>query len=95
MVEPETHAGQAIADQSVPRRARSVAHALGQLTLTVVVGLVALGGCAVPFGSGSDSPDPVDPSTREKRRERNRLFLEEQERIERTREFDRVGPSDR
>lgn len=95
MFEPEVHAALPVATEDARRRARSVAVALGQLTLALTVGLVALGGCAIPFGSGQESTDSMDQSGRERRRERNRLFLEEQERIERGREFDRVGPSDR
>lgn len=95
MFEPEVHAALPVATEDARRRARSAAVALVQLTLALTVGLIALGGCAIPFGSGPESTDTTDQSGRERRRERNRLFLEEQERIERGREFDRVGPSDR
>jgi hypothetical protein len=56
----------------------------------LAAGLV-LGACAIPFGSQSDS----DPSNPESSRDRNRLYLQEQQRMERERVFDRVGPSDR
>lgn len=61
------------------------------LTLALVAGLV-LGACAIPFGIGTE---PSDRPPEETRRDRNRLYLEEQERMERQRMFDRVGPSDR
>jgi hypothetical protein len=64
-------------------------------TLILILGLGAglvLGACAIPFGSDTDQ---TSQSPKETRRERNRLYLEEQERTERTRLFERVGPSDR
>jgi hypothetical protein len=61
------------------------------LTLALAAGLV-LGACAIPFGIGSE---PSDRPPEQTRRDRNRLYLEEQERMERQRTFDRVGPSDR
>jgi hypothetical protein len=64
---------------------------LRRLTLALAVGLV-LGGCAIPFGNGTE---PTDRPAEERRRDRNRLYLEEQERMERERMFDRVGPSER
>jgi hypothetical protein len=68
--------------------------ALRWLTLALAVTL-ATGGCAIPFGSGGES-ESTSGSPEETRRERNRLFLEEQERRERQMQFDRVGPpSDR
>ncbi len=66
-----------------------------RLTLTLILGLGAglvLGACAIPFGTGTD---PTSQPPEETRRDRNRLFLEEQERIERARQLERVGPSDR
>ena len=79
-----------VATDDRPRRARSVA--LGwSLTLALAAGLI-LGGCAIPFGAGAES---TDRSAEETRRDRNRLYLEEQERIERARQtFDPV-PSER
>lgn len=59
--------------------------------LTLVAGLV-LGACAIPFGSGADSTDQSTPETS---RDRNRLYLQEQEQMRRQQQFDRVGPSDR
>ena len=59
--------------------------------LALAAGLV-LGACAITFGNGTE---PSDRPPEETRRQRNRLFLEEQERMERQRTFDRVGPSDR
>ncbi len=53
--------------------------------------LAGLAGCAVPFGP---EPDPGAP--RRSAIERNRLFLEEQERLERQRQsFETIRPSDR
>ena len=66
-----------------------------RLTLTLILGLGAglvLGACAIPFGNG---PEPSNRPPEETRRDRNRLYLEEQERMERSRLFERVGPSDR
>ena len=53
---------------------------------------LALGGCAIPFGSGGESSST---SPEEARRERNRMYLQEQERMERNVQFDQIGPSDR
>jgi len=67
---------------------------IGRLVRGVVLG-IALTGCSIPFGNGGE-PAPSGQSPQETRRERNRLFLEEQERTERQNQFDRVGPpSDR
>lgn len=63
--------------------------------LTLLLGLavgLALGGCALTFGNGAE---PTSRPSQETPRDRNRLFLEEQERLERQRTFDRVGPSER
>jgi hypothetical protein len=54
--------------------------------------LQALAGCSIPFGNGGD---PSLQSPAETPRDRNRLYTDEQERMERSRMFDRVGPSDR
>ena len=59
--------------------------------LVIAAGLV-LGACAIPFGQGSESPEGSSQGTP---RDRNQLFLQEQERMERKMQFDRVGPSDR
>jgi hypothetical protein len=64
-----------------------------RLMLILIVGSV-LGGCAIPFGNGGD-PSPSYQSPEETRRDRNRLYMEEQQRMERERQFDRIGPSDR
>jgi hypothetical protein len=62
--------------------------------LALVTGLV-LGACAIPFGDGAETR-PTGQSPEETRRDRSRLYQEEQERMERGRTFDRVGPpSDR
>lgn len=63
-----------------------------RLILGLMLGTI-LGGCAIPFGNGGDT-SPSYQSPEETRRERNRLYIEEQERQERARSFDRVGPSD-
>jgi hypothetical protein len=66
-----------------------------RLTVALILGLGAgllLGACAIPFGNGAE---PTTRSPEEARRDRNRLYLQEQERTERARQFDRVGPSDR
>jgi hypothetical protein len=55
------------------------------------LGLLLLG-CSIPFGDGVE-PRPRSPE--ETRREGSRRYQEEQERLERERLFDRVGPSDR
>jgi hypothetical protein len=58
------------------------------LTLVTV-----LAGCSIPFGNGGD---PSYQSPEERRREGSRLYKEEQQNLERERQFDRVGPpSDR
>jgi outer membrane biogenesis lipoprotein LolB len=59
--------------------------------LAIVAGLV-LGACSIPFGPGADS---TEPPPRETPRDRNRLYQQEQEQVERQYQFDRVGPSDR
>lgn len=70
------------------------ARAIGRLLSGVVLG-IALTGCSIPFGNGGE-PAPSGESPQETRRERNRLYLEEQERMQRQNQFDRVGPpSDR
>jgi hypothetical protein len=51
---------------------------------------LALGACAVRFG-----PDPSESPGPDGTRDRNRLYLEEQQRLERQRVFDRSGPSER
>jgi hypothetical protein len=66
--------------------------AAGRLLGLLLVG-GALGACAVPFGSAPEDGRPGPPATA---RERNRLYLEEQERIQRERQgFGSVPPSDR
>jgi hypothetical protein len=60
-------------------------------SLAIVAGLV-FGACSIPFGPGADSSEPPP---RETPRDRNRLYQQEQERLERQKQFDRVGPSDR
>jgi hypothetical protein len=67
---------------------REVTMLLRRLTL-VLVAWAVLGGCAIPFGNGGD---PSYQSSQETRRERSRLYREEQERMERERTFDRFGP---
>jgi len=67
---------------------REVTMLLRRLTL-VLVAWAVLGGCAIPFGNGGD---PSYQSPQETRRERSRLYGEEQERMERERTFDRFGP---
>jgi hypothetical protein len=59
--------------------------------LPLAAGLV-LGACAIPFGNGTDS---TERSPQRTPRDRNRLYLQEQERMEREVQFDQVGPSDR
>lgn len=56
--------------------------------LALAAGLL-LGACAIPFGDGGA---PSSQSPEERRRDQNRLYLEEQEAIERQRTFERVGP---
>ena len=62
-----------------------------RLLLVLALGFM-LGSCTIPFGNGSE---PTSRSPEETRRDRNRLYTEEQERMERERTFDRIGPSDR
>jgi hypothetical protein len=64
--------------------------AIGRRLRYVVLG-IALTGCSIPFGNGGE-PAPSSQSPEETRRERNRLYLEEQERMQRQNQFDRVGP---
>ena len=73
------------------RRGRIAARRL-TLILGIGAGLV-LGACAIPFGNGSEPT--TTRSSEETSRDRNRLYLQEQERTERQRQFERVGPSDR
>jgi hypothetical protein len=63
--------------------------------LRVVLALaVALTGCSIPFGPGGEPSSHQSPQ--ETRRERNRIYMQEQEQLERSRTFDRSGPpSDR
>ena len=71
---------------------RGVTVLLRRVTLALAAWLF-LGGCAIPFGNGGD---PSYQAPEETRRERSRLYTEEQERKERERTFDRFGPpSDR
>jgi hypothetical protein len=78
----------------VGRGATGGGRAIGRLVRGVVLG-IALTGCSIPFGNGGE-PAPSGQSPQETRRERNRLFQEEQERMQRQSQFDRVGPpSDR
>jgi hypothetical protein len=63
-----------------------------RLTLILILG-TGLTGCTIPFGNGGD---PSYQSPEETRRDRNRLYQEEQQNMERARQFDRIGPpSDR
>jgi hypothetical protein len=63
-----------------------------RLMLVLILGMV-LAGCSFQFGNGGD---PSYQSPEEKRRERSRLYQEEQQNMERERQFDRIGPpSDR
>jgi uncharacterized protein HemX len=59
--------------------------------LLLVAGL-ALGACSFQFGSGAE---PSSDTSEEANRERNRLYQQEQMQMERQRQFDRIGPSDR
>jgi hypothetical protein len=83
-----------VATEDRPRDKRCGAAAPRRLILTLAFGAgIALGACAIPFGDGGE---PTGRSPEETRRDRSRLYLEEQERMERERTFDRVGPpSDR
>ena len=67
---------------------RRVTVLLRRATLVLAAWLV-LGGCAIPFGNGGD---PSYQTPEETRRERSRLYTEEQERMEREQTFDRFGP---
>jgi len=78
----------AIEDRRQDRRCGADAPRRLTLTLAFAAGLV-LGACAIPFGDGGES---TGRSPEETRRDRSRLYLEEQERTERERTFDRVGP---
>ena len=60
------------------------------LALALLLGTV-VGGCSIPFGPGGDQ-SPSYQSPEDTRRERNRLYMEEQQRMERTNQFDRPGP---
>jgi len=60
-------------------------------TGTVLAAGLVLGACSFQFGQGSDSPDQSSQTPRD----RNRLYRQEQEQVERQYQFDRVGPSDR
>lgn len=52
----------------------------------------ALAGCAIEFGAGEADPGATATTARE----RNRLYLEEQERLERERQtFQPIRPSER
>ena len=67
-------------------RRRTVARPAG-LTMLVTLLLSALAGCAVEFGEDASSGSL---------RDRNRLYLQEQERIERQRQtFENTRPSER
>jgi hypothetical protein len=72
-------------------RRRAVGARMAGGCVALALGLL-LAGCAIPFGNGGEPPGR---SPEETRRDRQRLYLEEQERRERERLFDRVGPSDR
>ena len=66
---------------------------IGFLLLSLLA-LGALGACAIPFGGGGE-PSGEEPSSTTTR-ERNRLYLQEQEQTERLRErFEGGPPSDR
>jgi hypothetical protein len=60
-----------------------------RLALALVLG-IALGGCSVTFGDGGE---PTSSSPEERRRERSRLYMEAQHRMELQRQFDRPGPT--
>ena len=49
-----------------------------------------LGACSIPLGNGSSGQ-----SSQETPGDRNRLYWQEQEQLERQYQFDRMGPSDR
>ena len=70
---------------------RGSSEAAARLLLVLALGFM-LGSCTIPFGNGGE---PTSRSPEETRRDRNRLYTEEQERMERERTFDRIGPSDR
>jgi hypothetical protein len=63
-----------------------------KLMCVLILG-TTLAGCTIPFGNGGD---PSYQSSEERRRDGSRLYMEEQQQMERGRQFDRVGPpSDR
>ena len=73
---------------------RAMRRGVTVLLLRITLALTAwhvLSGCAIPFGNGGASSYQ---SPEETRRERSRLYTEEQERMERERTFDRFGPPD-
>jgi hypothetical protein len=76
---------------------RAIGRACLRLAPVLALALTTAAGCAIPFGgTGDESAPSTSESSAERRRERNRLFLEEQERMERNIQFDRAGPpSDR
>ena len=76
-------------DRRQDKRRAAVARRRLTVGLALAAGLV-LGACAIPFGNGTES---TDRSPEQRRRDQNRLYLEEQERMERGRTFDRAGPS--
>ena len=62
------------------------------MTLILILGMV-LASCSFPLGDGGD---PSYQSPQERRREGSRRYQEEQQQMERERQFDRIGPpSDR
>jgi hypothetical protein len=68
--------------------------AIVRLVRSLILG-ITLAGCTIPFGNGGDSASSGQ-TPEETRRERNRLYQQEQERYQREMQFDRVGPpSDR
>jgi hypothetical protein len=76
-----------------PHGDRRASVAPGGVTAGLILATaLVLGACAIPFGNGTES---TDRSPAETRRERNRLYLEEQQRMQQQQLFDRGGPSDR
>jgi hypothetical protein len=64
------------------------------LVRSLILG-ITLAGCTIPFGNGGD-PATSGQTPQETRRERSRLYQQEQERYQREMQFDRIGPpSDR